>query len=230
MIESYLLGRMSAIERDDLEREMAGNAALRAEVDLQREHTLAVELGAMQRMLRSVGAEQVRHAGKSDKGWSGTMKYAAVVAIVLSGAFWMLMRPAANERLFAKHFVADPGLPVTMGARADLAFADAMVSYKEGKYAEAREKWSALRKDGPTTDTLRYYIASAALAMDDAEGAIPLFGGLAADSASVFRDKARWYLFLAYVKLGAKAEARAVPLDDDPTYGERARAIKAELK
>ena len=229
-IEAYVLNSMSVAERDDFDQEMAKDAALHAEVELQRENMLAVELGGMDRMLKSVGAEHAVRASKESAGWTQYLKYAAVVAIVLSGAFWVLTRPSANERLFASNYEVDPGLPVAMGATGDPAFQDAMVAFKLGDFAEARGKWSTLLQAEPTNDTLRYYIASAALAMDDAAAAIPLLEGVAADPVSTFHNKSQWYLFLAYIKAGDNAKAKALRIDDDRTYGERARAIKAELK
>ena len=229
-IEAYVLGSMSLDERALFDQELAHEPTLRAEMELQRENTLAIELGGMERMLRSVGAE---HAGTSSvrgSDWSRYLKYAAVIALVLSGTFWVSTRPSRSERLFADNFTADPGLPVAMSATNDLAFQDAMVAYKLGDYAEARSKWSEQLQAAPANATLRFYIASAALAMDDQTAAVPLFESIAADPASAFHTKAQWYLFLAYVKAGDIAKAKALPIDDDPTYGERARVIKAELK
>ena len=230
-IEAYVLGSMSADERALFEQELAGDPALRSELELQRENTLAIELGGMERMLKNVSAEHRTpelDRDVSGTNWKSYLKYAAVVAIVLSGAFWVLTRPSTNERLFAEHFEADPGLPVAMGASTDLAFSDAMVAYKLGDYSEARAKWAALLQADPGNDTLAFYIGSAALAMDDVAAAVPLFENLHAGSA--FHDKAQWYLFLAYLKAGDPAKAKALPIDDSPVYGERARAIKAELE
>ena len=227
-IEAYLLGSMSATERDAFAKEMASDAKLRAEVDLQRENTLAIELGGVQRLLKEVRAEHARPEMDRTAGWKTYLMYAAVVAIVLSGAFWVLTRPSANERLFAEHFTADPGLPVPMSATDKPAFHDAMVAYKLGDFAEARGKWSTLLQADPTSDTLRYYIASAALAVEDAAAAIPLFEGIVADTASAFHDKSQWYLFLAYVKAGEVENAKAVPMDD-PAFSVQASAIKAQL-
>ncbi len=229
-IEAYVLGNMPTAEREAFELEVTKDAALRAEVHLQRENTLAVELGGMERMLRSVGAEHAGHTAKANSGWTHYLKYAAVVAIVLSGAFWMLTRPSTNERLYAEHYTADPGLPVAMSATDDHAFQDAMVAYKLGDYAEARGKWLPLLQAEPANDTLRFYIACASLGMHDALSAIPLFEGVANDSASVFSSKSKWYLFLCYIKQGEVEKAKSLSLDDDATYGERVRAMKAELK
>lgn len=229
-IEAYVLDRMSAEERAAFEQRMASDAALREEVELEQENIRAVELGGVTRILRSIAAEDAAIGnGTAKGGWKLYMKYAAVAAIILSATIWLL-RPSANERLFAEHFVADPGLPVAMGATADPAFADAMVSYKEGKYAEARTKWSPLLQAEPMNDTLRYYIASAHMAEGDARAAEPMLEALANESASVFHAKAQWFLFLAHVRSGATAKAQAIPLDADTAYGERVRAIKAQLR
>jgi hypothetical protein len=228
-IEAYVLGTMPAEERMRFEQDLANNEVLRAEVELQRENTLAIELGGVERMLRTLGAEHAGQEGKEGGGWMQYLKYAAVVAVLLSGAVWWMSRTPAHERLYAEHFVADPGLPVPMSATDDLAFHDAMVAYKMGEYAEARAKWSPLLQADPTNDTLRYYIAIASLAEGDAAAAVPLFEGLAEEPVSAFSDKSRWFLFLAYLKTGEVAKAKAMSFDGDPMYAERVRAIKAEL-
>lgn len=227
-IEAYVLERMDAAERVAFEQRMAGDHALREEVELERENIRAVELGGVTRLLKGIVAEDGAKANRAN--WTSYMKYAAVIAVLITGAIWWSLRPSLNERLFAEYFAADPGLPVTMSATADPAFADAMVSFKEGKYAEARAKWSPLLQAEPMNDTLRYYIASAHLAEGDAHAAVPMLEALAAEGASVFQAKARWFLFLSYVRTGAIAKARAIPLETDTSYGERVRMIKAQLQ
>lgn len=226
-MEAYLLGTMPQAERARFEQELAASPALRAELELQREHIRAVELGGMDRLLKEIGHEG-RVSERRSTPWTAYLKYAAAVALLLGVAVWAFMRPTAHERIFAAHYTADPGLPVAMGASDDHAFHDAMVAYKLGDLAEARNAWTALLHSDPHNDTLRYYIASAALAMGDAAAAIPAFEELA-DGHQAFAAKARWYLLLAYVRAGEVAKAKGVALDDDPVYGERARAIKAEL-
>lgn len=229
-IEAYLLGTMPADQRAVFEAQVSTDADLRAEYELQRENTLAVEWGGVQRLLRQVGAEQ-KGAEINDRPRLSTfLKVAACLAVVVAAAWWYLARPSANERLFAAHFEADPGLPVPMSATKDLVFQDAMVAYKLGEYAEAITKWSPLLTAEPANDTLRFYIASAHLANGDAAAAIPLFSSLQADSLSGFRDRANWYLFLARVKSGATAEAGSMPLDNDPMHGTQVRAIKESLR
>ena len=229
-IEAYVLGTMPADERERFEQNVAGDPELRAELESQRENIQAVELGGLTRMLRTVAAEGGGNTqGGTIHGWSKYLKYAAVIAIVAAGAIWWLDRMPVNERLYAEYFVADAGLPVAMGATRDPRFDDAMTAYKLGDFAEARAKWTDLLNQRPSSDTLRFYVASAALGSGDAGAAIPLFNMLSEETGSAFHEKARWYLFLAYLRAGELERLDAIGLYDDPTYGERARAIKARL-
>lgn len=227
-IEAYVLDRLSATDRAAFEQRMAADADLRQEVALQQEHIHAVELGGFLRTVQQAGEA---HASSARAGrWPMLWRYAAMVALILAAAVWWLALPSNNEQLFAEHFRPDPGMPVTMGVTSDRAFADAMVSYKEGEYAKARGAWMSMLREGPGNDTLQYYIASAWLAEGNAAEAAPLLEQLAAKDGSAFRDRARWYLFLAYIRTGKSVEALAMPLEDDPSHGAQVRAIKQRLE
>lgn len=225
-IEAFLTGSMSAGDRERFEAEMAHDAVLRAEVELQRENMLAVELGGFRDAMRTIAAQEQRSTAPAHAPWRTFLRYAAVVALVASMIVWWYRRPAADERLFAEHFVADPGLPVPMSISNDPVFHDAMVAYKLGDYDEARSKWATLLPSRPANDTLRYYLGSAALADGRPGEAVPMLAMVAADSGSVFMPKARWYLLLAYLASGDHARMDSLSLDDDPVYGERARSIR----
>jgi hypothetical protein len=225
-IEAYVLDRMSAEERAAFDLRMEGDAALRGEVELEGENIRAVELGGVSRMLKEIAQEEGgKSTQRSGNAWGTYLKYAAVLAVIATGAIWWLGRRPLNERLFAEHFVADPGLPVQMGATDDPAFADAMVSYKEGHYAEARAKWMPLLKQDPQNDTLRYYIGSAALAEGDADAAIKQLVPLVDEPGAAFHDRSRWFLFMAYLRNGSLNQAKAMGMDSDPVHGAEARAI-----
>lgn len=228
-IEAYILDRMNAHQRAEFEDLMARDAALREEVELERENIRAVELGGIDRVMKRIAAEE-SGTGHGALSRRQLLAYAAAVALLIVGALLWFGREPAHERLFAAHFEADPGLPVTMGATDDPVFADAMVSYKEGHYADARSKWSALLHSDPMNDTLRFYIASSALAQGDAEAAIAQFAGLASDSASVFDDRAAWFLFLSFIRVGDLQGAASVDLSGLPRKEAEAAAILNELK
>lgn len=228
-IEAFVLERMGTEEREAFEQRMVEDAVLRAEVAMERDNIRAVELGGIGRTMKRI-AQDADEQHDVDRGGRSLLPYAAAIAVLLIGALWWFNRQPANERLFAEHFKADPGLPVTMGATDDPVFADAMVSYKEERYADARAAWSTLLQGDPLNDTLRFYIASAALAEGDPASAIPAFTAIAGDSASIFRDRARWYLFLAHVRQGDLEQAAAVDLSGDAERAAEAKDILAKLK
>lgn len=225
-IEAYLLGTMPAAEQVRFVQELGTDPELRAEVELQRENMLAVELGGMHRSLRSI---MVQDEERGTTGWGHFLKYAAVVAALLIGALWWFSRPPLNERLYAEYHQVDPGLPVPMSATRNPAFQDAMVAYKLGNFGEAIAKWTSLLSISPANDTLNYYIASAQLAKGNAAEAIPLFKAVANDRASVFHAKARWFLFLSLLHEGRNEEMRTLGMEQDSTYGERVRQIEEKM-
>ncbi len=228
-IEAYVLGTMPHAARDRFEAEMALDGSLRTEVELQRENIRAVELAGVERTLRTMHADRQQDPAAGSTPWGTYLKYAALIAVLISGAWWWLGRSSVNEQLFAEHHYADPGLPVPMSATNDPAFHDAMVAYKLGDFAEARNKWSILLQAEPGNDTLRFYIAEAHLAEGDAPSAIPLLEGLAEDPNTVFRTKARWHLFLAYVLEDRTEDLRELGMENDPEHGEEAKAILSRI-
>lgn len=229
-IEAYLLGTMDPASRDLFEQEIGTDPTLRDEVELQRENTLAVELAGITRTLHAVRSAHHDSAPSSFGGnWTMYLKYAAMLAVLVLGALWWYGQPAENERLFAEYYVEDPGLPVPMSAVGDPVFQDAMVAYKLGDLAEARTKWGNLLQLEPSNDTLLFYIANTYLSEGDAKAAIPLFQAVADAPSSAFHDKARWFLFLAYLHEGRLGELPDTTLVNDPAHGEQVRAIRSRI-
>ncbi|MBP8822733.1 MAG: hypothetical protein KBH07_03745 [Flavobacteriales bacterium] len=228
-LEAYVLGRMDAAQRQRIEMDLAADADLNSELALQREHIRAVEMAGVERQLNLLARQQPDRIRSTATGWHSWLKYAALVAVLILGAVWWYGRPPVNERLFAEYHVPDPGLPVPMSATKDPLFQDAMVAYKLGDHAEAIGKWTGLLQQDPANDTLLFFIASARLAQGDAPASIPLFRRVKDNSASVFQAKAGWYLFLAFLHEGRTDDLRALGLEHDPVYGDRARAVEERL-
>lgn len=228
-IETYLLDRMGLEERAHFEQELLEDPSLQAELDLQRENTLAIELGGMERQLNQLRAEHAELPSADHGKWSGLLKYAAAVAVLLGAALWYMANPKENEALYAEFHVADPGLPVPMSATSKPIFHDAMVDYKMGTYDKAIAKWQTQLADAPDNDTLRYYIATAHLEAGELNAAMELYKGLLDDGNSSFSSKAEWYLFLAHLRAGNEAAVRATEVAPDSPYASRVATIKERL-
>lgn len=227
-IEAYVLDRMNALEREAFEQRIAADGSLRAEVELERENIRAVELGGVLRAMESFAQEHTTGASDRPLAWARYLKYAAMVALVAT-AFWWFGRPSMHERVFAAYYTEDPGLPVPMSISDDPVFHDAMVAYKLGDHDQARSKWATLLPARPTNDTLLYYMGCAALAGGHSAEAIPLFRSVVADSTSFFGQRARWYLFLSYVRTGDTRAREALDMERDAVYGTRAQEINERL-
>lgn len=135
---------------------------------------------------------------------------AAASIIVIAATAVFLMQGNNDSKLAASYFEPDPGTPVTMGISKNYAFNRGMVDYKSGKYAEAIEAWRPLLAANNTNDTLQYFTGISFLALEKPDSAAlhlrPVWNN---DTSSFFTD-AGWYLSLALLSQGKKAEAKTL--------------------
>ena len=187
-----------------------------------RERNLAQQLDAFHQTLE----QEVRGSnggGKTIPYYRQWWVAASAAIIVLSGIWWVWFYTPSPERLYRSYFVPDMGLPVEMSTTDTIryTFYDGMISYKEGNYADALEKWETLAEDRFASDTLLYYRGVAYMGMGDIDNALSHLATVAADRRSVFYDEATWYLALCYLKLDDQRAAtsllRRIPDDHRAT-------------
>lgn len=130
----------------------------------------------------------------------------AAALIIAAGSFWFL-GGNSNDRLYAKYFSPDPGLPTTMSSNNNYEFNKAMVDYKQGKYNDALSIWKAQLEHKTNNDTLNYFIGSALLADNNDKEAISYFLRVTELEDNRFKAEAYHYLGLAYLKNNDKAAA-----------------------
>lgn len=123
----------------------------------------------------------------------------AAILIIALGSFWFLSRNN-NQKLYAKYFSPDPGLPTLMSENQNFDFYDAMVNYKQGEYKRAIEKWELLLSKSPKNDTLNYFLGMAQLANKQEKKSIEYFKVVTNSDTSNFKNEAYYYLGLAYLK------------------------------
>ena len=87
-----------------------------------------------------------------------------------------------------------------MSSNNNFEFYDAMVSYKQGDYTTAINKWEKLLQAKPSNDTLNYFIGVAHLANKNEVEAIPFLNVVTNYSNSAFLNESYYYLGLAYLK------------------------------
>lgn len=136
-------------------------------------------------------------------------KIAAFTAVIIAiASIWFFSTPK-NENLYDTYFKKYPALSKIINDTKNFDFYDAMVSYKDGNYKIAIDKWKLQQEKKPENDTLNYFIGLAYLANENIDDAIPfLERSIEAEDDFIFLDEAYQYLGLAYLKAGNKDLAK----------------------
>ena len=116
-------------------------------------------------------------------------------------------------------FTPAPGLPTTLGATDYPEFAEGMVAYKLGDYAEARRWWLPLTGQDVANDTLNYYVGVSYLATTQTDSALFYLRRVADAPKTSYGSSARWYMALGHLQEGEPNRAREVLSafrEDDP--------------
>ncbi len=204
-IEAYLSGQLSNDDLTIFEKRLTEEIGFESKVDDTKTVLTGLETQALKEQLdifhkdivqtsnTNVSTEtKVRHLH-----WKKIAVAAAL--IIAAGSFWFISGNS-NERLYAKYFTPDPGLPTTMSSTRDYDFNRAMVSYKQGNYEDAINTWKSQLATKVKNDTLNYFIGSALLADKKDKEAIEYLNIVTNLSESLFKNEAYYYLGLAHLK------------------------------
>ncbi len=134
----------------------------------------------------------------------------AAVMVVLIGIFWMMNNSNTPEKIFAKNFKPDIGLPLKMGTTNSNGFYEGMVDYKQGNYKSAIYQWQVLWKANPANDTLNYFLGVANLAQGDAPKSLEYLENQEHFQLGIFKEDALYYAALAKIKEGKFEEAKVL--------------------
>lgn len=217
-IESYLAHSMSPEEQQKFENEIQSNAGLKQQVEEVQNLILGIESASLKQELNAFHEDMVPVRSHDPSREQNTLKLkrfrkiiryvaAAVVVLGLTGYLLLNSNPA-SEKLFAKHFTPDPGLPTTMSTSDDFEFYDAMVNYKRQEYELAIDKWEALYQANRKSDTLSYFLGVAHLANGNEKDAIDYLESLSGAARNSFKNETNYYLGLAHLKAGNVKEAK----------------------
>lgn len=212
-IEKFLLRNMSPEEEADFRERLSKDINLNKATDEMKLLLLGIQETSLQEKLNSfhhqMPAQAENKQAKTARLWSMKtwLAAASVMAVLFVSAYFILGKKDKNTSLYTEYFQPDPGLISAMSGAADYQFDRGMIDYKTGNYDAAIKIWEPLLKERANSDTLNYFLASAYLASDKTEKAIPFFEKVIASAISVFKNDANWYLALAHIKLGNKAKA-----------------------
>lgn len=201
-IEAYCLKQMSPQQRQQFENELADNPQLQQQADELKLLIEGIETYALREKMNEF--HQSLHppkpsATRSLRPWM----YSAVAAVAAVLILWLLVDFSnTSEKIYARHFVPDPGLPTTMSTTENFKFFEGMVDYKQKNYQTALNKWLPLLDQKPTNDTLQYFVGVTYLALGETEKALPYIDQALQNKPSIFNQDALYYKALVLVKHG----------------------------
>lgn len=235
-IDRYLTDSMETGERTAFEAQMASDKNLAALVNEMQQLVSAVETVALREQLEEFHNSIAQPADDKIKPLypashnKRSMRWiysAAALVLVLLGIFYFTNLDSPSERIFARNFVPDPGLPTTMSTSSEYDFFDAMVNYKREEYALAIDKWEKLLATKPENDSLNYFLGVSYLALEDAETAQQYLDKLQAQTESIFSEDVIYYRALALIKKGELQDAEQL-LRENPS--KRNSKLLSDLK
>ncbi|MCB4809538.1 tetratricopeptide repeat protein [Tamlana sp. 62-3] len=206
IIERYINGNMTLKEQQDINQLIELDVDFKRKVEEVKTFIHDVEAQALKEKLDDFHETAINEPKISTKNtlmYLNLKRIAVAAAFVIGlGSIWFFSIPQ-NEKLYAKYYKNDPGLPTTIGKSNNYEFYNAMVKYKQGDYKNAIKSWQALVEKKPKNDTLNYFIGVAHLANKSVDSAIP-FLERTVQSKKEFPliNEANYYLGLAYLKEG----------------------------
>jgi len=215
LIEAYLTNELSEKDKAAFESDMRADAELASEVDRQRELRLGLRALGIERALQRAEADyKASVASDSPVSIRPLLNWrywavAASVAILLSIGYYSYQARTDREAELAYNeaFASESGDELLKGFRrgsrsktADKQLLDALTKYKAGKYDQVIEQLITMPVDKQTIYYKNYLLGLSYLANNQAlESISPLKMAMQAPDASI-RQKAEWFLALAYVK------------------------------
>lgn len=206
-IERYINGTMDLKERKDFDDYLKIDSDFRIQVEEIKTILSGIETQALKEELNVFHQDIENQQNKKDNykkiQFLKLSKWVAAAAVVIAMVSIWFFSSSPSQKLYAKYFAPDPGLPTTMSSTNNFDFYDAMVSYKHGDYKKAIEKWTVLLETKPQNDTLNYFIGMAHMNSKDVNRAIPFLERTVQSQDSFpLINEANHYLGLAYLKEG----------------------------
>ena len=144
------------------------------------------------------------------KKWMVAASFLLIVSVGILGVKSVYY--PSNEAIYTEYFQADRNTvqPVVRGESIETIEYRAFVAYEAKDYYKAINLFNSVKSPGETYIT--YYKALCYLSLDKKDEAITLFNQVATNTAvdddySEFKEKAHWYLALAYIKKNDQQKA-----------------------
>ena len=209
MMIAYLRGELSASEKLKVEERMKDDPFL---VESMAELDMYLKGGGSE-------TEAISRRNKLKKNFSSTSKNkffenkpfiysaAASLVILVVGLFAIYQIIQSGEKeLYSEYYKPYEDIITTRGDTED-EVAKAMMYYNNKDFTNAEAILYNISKENKERVIESFYLAQSQLAQGKYDLAINTLEPISKDDSSLLKTHARWYLALAYLKLGNKDEA-----------------------
>ena len=216
-IEAYLEGDLSTEEIIAFEKELGENPSLQASLDLHKETSAMLDAFAESELAEQVkeiyaSSKEEPRAEKENRNDITAFKrwIQAAAAILIIAAVFSILRPAAEENLYAAYYKAYEDNVTAMGSGNPLS--TAMELYNGEDYAGAIEAFEEIPSGSEFFDEATLYKAVSLMEEKKFESAILTFDQLS-ELNSPYEEVGAWYKILSLLALDRISDA-AKSLDD----------------
>ncbi len=239
--EAYTENALSEADCKALERQLAIDATLRAEMDDYRQFRHSIESVALRQQLDRIHTQLDWQSELDNRPpiprqprpnrvrliWAGAV---LVVLLVGFGLYWTTL-PTLAEKTYTSIYRPEPSIRGANGCGPELA--PGIRAYRMGNYLQAVNQFDQLSSSNPC---VLYYRGIANLALDKTRMAISQLEQAIAHPPTVpdlTFQKSQWYLALAYLKANqpdnARQYLRTIAQQADNPFQSEAQCALTEL-
>ncbi len=230
LIQKYLKNQLSKEEQIIFEDLVNNDESFSKEVKFQENLNMVIR--AEDRILLKKRLQKLESSTKQSSLLRWSIAVGFSLLILLGGFYFFKQGPLSNQDLFAENFSPSANVlhPVVRGDNSKTEIENAFVFYENNEFQEFINHISKTAYTNPDYD---FFIANAYLAKGNTSEAISILKKYLTSMNINFKDKAHWYLGLAYLNEKqpdlAKAQFELLKNKSDYNYT-KAREILQKIK
>ncbi|MDW3648228.1 MAG: hypothetical protein R8P61_14260 [Bacteroidia bacterium] len=234
LIESYLDGEMTKVEKADFESRLLTEEGLQKGLDEMKHAKDFLEEGAglfLKEKMQSFDLEK-KEKIKPLFSWR-ILSVAAVILLLIASFFWF-KGPLSGPEAVSENFEPYAATSLRGNAKMENLFNQAVLAYERKDYNNAILFFSQLNADAPNYIESQLYLGNALLAIKDYSSAIAPLEIVSTSKDIRYAEAGDWYLLLAYLGNGQEEDFQqlAGQIETLSTHGykERINELRAQMK
>lgn len=241
-IESYILGEMEPLERQNFEDQLLEDDKLVNEVRLYESVVEGIKdrgreklkMRFLQLEYQLLDAEGIEMVQSDEPSFVSHLKWAIGLVIIVVPLIYYLIPSKNPAQIFNSYYeeFENKHIVYVSGRDSLTLYEQAFMAYDAKEYAKAVKLFEELEKNSTDRIAVPFFLSMSYLANDQADVALHKYWMLIQTEEHDFLEPAHWYLALSMVKVGklpeAKKELKKI-IASESVYQEKARRLLQRL-